>query len=53
MELTLKQMIEQLAADEGKTLVEAISSMQAAAALVGDDELLDELCDLKWVFLPA
>lgn len=53
MELTLKQMAEQLAEDEGKTILEAIGSMQAAAALVGDNELLDVLCELKWEYIPA
>lgn len=47
----LKTNIEQLAAEEGKTPLEIISLLQAAAAAIGDDEQLEALCELKWDYI--
>lgn len=48
-----KQHIEQLAKEEGKTPLEIISMLQAAAAKTGDTKTLDALCELKWEFIPC
>lgn len=47
----LKANIEALAAAEGKTELEIITQLQAAAALTGENGLLEMLCELKWNIL--
>ena len=47
----LKANIEKLAQDEGKTELEIISQLQAMAAATDNDELLDDLCELKWDYI--
>ncbi len=47
----LKKNIETLAKDKGQSPVEVISQLQSGAALVGDEALLDALCDLKWEYI--
>ena len=44
----LKTNVEKLAEEEGKTILEIISELQAGAAKIGNDEVLDALCELKW-----
>ena len=46
----LQKNVELLAAEEGKTPVEIITQLQAAAALT-DEVLLDALCELKWLYI--
>jgi hypothetical protein len=48
----LKTNIEKLAKDEGKTELEVITQLQAVVAITGDEELLEELCELKWDYYP-
>lgn len=48
----LKSNIEKLAKEEGKSELEIITSLQTAAALAGQDELLEELSKLKWGYIP-
>jgi len=44
-----REAIEALAAQEGKTVLQTISELQAGAALLNDDEAtLDALCAIKW-----
>ena len=47
----LKANIETLAKEENKTPLEIITLLQAAAAAIGDDEQLEELCNLKWDYI--
>ena len=49
----LKTNVETLAEEEGKTPLEIITLLQAAAAAIGDDEQLEALCDLKWDYIPS
>lgn len=49
--MTVKEMVTQFANDEGKTEIEVISSLQAAAVAVGDEEMLEKLCELKWEYI--
>jgi len=44
----LKTNVEKLAEEEGKTILEIISELQAGASKIGNDEVLDALCELKW-----
>lgn len=48
----LKKNVEQVARDEGKTVLETISLLQTGCVATGNDELLDALCDLKWDYIP-
>jgi len=47
----LKTNIEKLAKEENKTELEIITSLQAAVAAKGNEELLDELSELKWDYI--
>jgi len=47
----LKKNIEMLAEQERKTELEIITQLQTAAVAIGDEELLDQLCELKWDFI--
>ena len=47
----LKQNIEKLATEENKTEVEIISELQAGAAKMGQEEVLEALCELKWDYI--
>ena len=47
----LKANIETIAAEEHITPIEAISLLQAGAAIVNDEALLDALCELKWEYI--
>ena len=49
--IDLKANIETLAAEENTTPLEIISLLQAAAAAIGDEEQLEQLCDLKWDYI--
>jgi hypothetical protein len=47
----LRTNVEALAAEENKSPLEVISMLQAAAAKTGNEELLEQLCELKWAYL--
>ena len=47
----LKQNIEKLAAERNQTELEIITMLQAAAAKIDNEELLEELCELKWDYI--
>ena len=47
----LKQSIEQLAKERSRTPLEIITELQAAAAATDNEELLDDLCELKWDYI--
>ena len=47
----LKKNIEKLALEQGKTELEIITTLQAVAAKTDNEELLEDLCDLKWDYL--
>ena len=47
----LKKNIETLAKEQDKTELEIISLLQAAAAKTENNELLEELCELKWDYI--
>lgn len=47
----LKANIETLAAEEGITPIEAITMLQAAAAAINDEAMLDALCEIKWDYI--
>lgn len=47
----LKQNVEKLAAEKGKTELEIITAMQVGTMVTGNDELLEELCELKWDYI--
>ena len=48
-ELTAR--IEEIAKEENTTREEILTRLQSGAALAGELELLDQLCELKWEFL--
>ncbi len=48
---TLKANIETIAAEENITPIEAITLLQAAAAAINDEALLDALCEIKWDYI--
>jgi predicted negative regulator of RcsB-dependent stress response len=47
----LKTNIETLAKEAGKTELEIISMLQAAAAEIEDNETLEALCEIKWDYI--
>jgi hypothetical protein len=47
----LKQSVETLAEEEGKTPLEMISQLQAATVATSNEQLLDDLCELKWEYI--
>ena len=47
----LKDSVEKIAVEQGKTPVQVITELQAAVTLTGNDELLDDLCEIKWDYL--
>jgi hypothetical protein len=47
----LKANIETLAAEENKTPLQIISALQAGAVKLGNNELLDALCEIKWDYI--
>ena len=47
----LKQNIETLAAQEGKTALEIITELQAGSTAANDTALLDALCEIKWDYI--
>ena len=47
----LKTNVEKIAKQEGKTPLEVISELQAGATTIGNNDLLDMLCDLKWDYI--
>lgn len=47
----LKTNVEKLAAEKGQTELEIITLLQAAAAKTDNEELLDDLCELKWDYI--
>lgn len=47
----LRAQIEQLASDEGKTELEIITMLQVAANHTNNQELLEQLCELKWDYI--
>ena len=47
----LKAKIKTLAKEEGMTELEVITMLQTGAAKVGDEELLEALCELKWDYI--
>lgn len=44
----LEKNIATLAEEEGKTELEIITELQTAAAAIGNEQLLDELSEIKW-----
>jgi hypothetical protein len=49
--IDLKANIETIAAEESITPIEAITLLQAAAAAVNDESMLDALCEIKWDYI--
>jgi predicted negative regulator of RcsB-dependent stress response len=47
----IKQNVETLAKENGETPLEVITQLQAGAAIVKDEDLLDALCELKWDYI--
>jgi len=47
----LKISVEQLAQDENKTELEIITQLQAAATMTSNEELLNDLSELKWDYI--
>ena len=47
----LKANIETLAAEENKTPLQIISALQAGAVKLGNNELLEALCEIKWDYI--
>ena len=47
----IKNNIETLAKEEGKSELEIISILQAAAAKMEDNETLEALCEIKWEYI--
>ena len=43
----LKTSVETLAKEQGKSELDIITKLQAGAAIIGNEPLLDELCELK------
>ncbi len=50
-ETTLKQNVELMAKQEGKTPLEIISMLQSGAVISKNEALLDALCELKWDYI--
>jgi hypothetical protein len=48
---SLKAKIEKMAQDEGKTELEIITLLQVAANHTNNQELLNQLCELKWDYI--
>lgn len=46
----LQAKIEAIAAETGEMPADIITNLQGAAAATGNEELLDELCALKWCY---
>ena len=49
----LKRSVETIAAEQGKTPLEIITTLQGVAAKTGNDELLNDLCELKSEYIEA
>lgn len=49
----LKEAIEAAAIVQGRTEIEVITDMQAAAATLKHEAVLEVLCDLKWIYIDA
>lgn len=49
----LKQNIETIVKQFGKPVFQVISELQAGASAIGDEELLDLLCGVKWDYIEA
>jgi hypothetical protein len=47
----LRHNVEILAASENKTPLEIITELQVGAAKLGNEPLLEMLCDLKWEYI--
>ena len=47
----LKSNIEAIAQEQGKSPIEIISQLQAGAAIVNDEAMLEALCELKWDYI--
>jgi len=47
----LQANVESLARIEGQTELQIITRLQEAAAITGNDDLLDALCELKWEYI--
>ena len=47
----LKAQVEQLARDKCKTEIEIITLLQVAANHTNNQELLEQLCELKWDYI--
>ena len=47
----LRTNVEQLAKEQGKTALEIITQLQAAASQTGNTQLLEDLCKLKWNYV--
>lgn len=47
----LQKNVETLARKAGQTELEIITQLQTAAAIINDEELLEELCELKWKYI--
>jgi hypothetical protein len=51
MDNSLKAQVEKMARDDGKTELEIITLLQVAANHTNNQELLDQLCELKWDYI--
>tara|TARA_R110001599_G_scaffold64929_1_gene183074 strand:+ start:5700 stop:5867 length:168 start_codon:yes stop_codon:yes gene_type:complete len=54
--MTTKQLtesIKQIMTDTQCTELEAISGLQTAASKMGDDKILEALCEMKWAIINA
>lgn len=47
----LKENIEKIAAEQGKSPLQVISELQKGAVAVKNDELLEALCEVKWDYI--
>ncbi len=47
----LKNNVEKFAVERNQTELEIITALQAVAAKTDNEELLDDLCELKWDYI--
>ena len=47
----LKDQVEAFAKESGISILKAITAMQSVAAQIGNDEVLEALCDMKWDYI--
>ncbi len=48
---TLKDQVEKLAEEKKETPLDIITQLQTAAAVTNNEELLDQLSELKWEYI--